>query len=311
MRVSTNTSYEVGLAALNRQLATQAKTLEQISSGKRVLTPSDDPAAHVQALEVSQSDSVNTQYASNRQSAAGNLSLLDGSLGQITTLLQNAQQLVVSAGNGTLDDSGRKAIAAELRGNVDQLLSLANGTDGTGQYLYSGFQGATKPFVDTGSGVQYLGDEGQRTAQASTSRQLEVSESGKEVFERIPAAGGGYQSMFKTLSDLIGVLETPVTTPASKTALNSGLDAANVNLSNAMDNVLQVRAAVGTREKELDTLNESGAELNVQYKQQLSDLQDVDYVKAISDLSQQQTYMQAAQQAFLKVQGLSLFDYLK
>ena len=311
MRVSSNTSYEVGLAALNRQQTTQVKTLEQISSGKRVLTPSDDPTAHVRALEVSQADSMNTQYASNRQSATGNLSLLEGSLGEITNLLQNAQQLVVAAGNGTLNDSGRNAIAAELRGNFDTLLRLANSTDGSGHYLFSGFQGATKPFVDTGSGVQYFGDEGQRTVQASTSRQLEVSESGREVFERIPADGGGYQSMFKTLSDLIGVLETPVTTPASKTALNNGLDAANANLSKALDNVLQVHASVGTRAQELDTLNENGDDLNIQYKQQLADLQDVDYAKAISALAQQQTYMQAAQQAFLKVQGLSLFDYLK
>ena len=68
---------------------------------------------------------------------------------------------------------------------------------------------------------------------------------------------------------------------------------------------------MGTRAQELDRLNENGDDLNIQYKQQLADLQDVDYAKAISALAQQQTYMQAAQQAFLKVQGLSLFDYLK
>ena len=91
----------------------------------------------------------------------------------------------------------------------------------------------------------------------------------------------------------------------------TGLDTAQVNLSNALDNVLRIRASSGTRAKELDTLNESGDNMGIQYKQQLSDLQDVDYAKAISDLTRQQTYLQATQQAFLKVQGLSLFDYLK
>ncbi|MBA2658209.1 MAG: flagellar hook-associated protein FlgL [Nitrosospira sp.] len=311
MRVSSNTIYDIGISALNRQQAAQVKILEQISSGKRNLTPSDDPAAYVRALGVSQADANNTQYAANRQSATSSLGALEGTLGNVTTLVQNAQQLAVYAGNGTLADSGRAAIATQLRGNLDELMSLANRTDANGQYLFSGFQGSTKPFADTGSGVQYFGDDGQRLVQASTSRQLAVNESGREVFERIPAAGGGNQSLFKTLGDLINVLETPVTNDADKTALANGLSAAQGNLSNSLDKVLQVRSGVGTRMNEVDTLNETGDDLSLQYKQQLSDLQGVDYAKAISDLTQQQTYLQATQQAFLKVQGLSLFDYIR
>jgi flagellar hook-associated protein 3 FlgL len=311
MRVSSNTSYELGIAALNRQQAAQINTFGQISSGRRNLTPSENPAAYVRALEVSQADSANTQFASNRLSAKGNFAIMEGTLSDVTNLLQNAQELAVSAGNGALNDSSRRAIATELRGNLDELLGLANRTDGNGQYLFSGFQGSTKPFADTGSGIQYFGDEGLRMVQASASRQLAVNESGKEVFERIPASGGGYQSMFKTLSDLINLLETPVVTASDKTTLSTGLDTAQVNLSNTLDNVLRIRASAGTRAKELDTLNESGDDMSIQYKQQLSDLQDVDYAKAISDLTQQQTYLEASQKAFLKVQGLSLFDYLK
>jgi flagellar hook-associated protein 3 FlgL len=311
MRVSSNTSYELGIAALNRQQAAQTNTFEQISSGRRNLTPSENPAAYVRALEVSQADSANTQFASNRLSAKGNFAIMEGVLSDVTNLLQNAQELAVSAGNGALNDSSRRAIATELRGNLDELLGLANRTDGSGQYLFSGFQGSTKPFADTGSGIQYFGDEGLRMIQASASRQLAVNESGKEVFERIPASGGGYQSMFKTLSDLINLLETPIVTATDKTTLSSGLDTAQVNLSNTLDNVLRIRASAGTRAKELDTLNESGDDMSIQYKQQLSDLQDVDYAKAISDLTQQQTYLEASQKAFLKVQGLSLFDYIK
>ena len=117
--------------------------------------------------------------------------------------------------------------------------------------------------------------------------------------------------MFKTLSDLITLLETPVVTAADKTALATGLSTAQGNLSNALDNVLKVHASVGTRMKEIDALDDSGDELNIQYQQQLSELRDVDYAKAISDLTQQQTYLEATQKAFLKVQGLSLFDYIR
>jgi flagellar hook-associated protein 3 FlgL len=311
MRVSNNTSYELGIAALNRQQTTQVKTLEQISSGRRMLTPADDPSAYARAMEVSQAESVNTQQATNRQYAASNFAMLEGILGDVTNMLQNAQQLVVSAGNGTLNDSGRIDIATELRGNLGELLGLANRTDGNGQYLFSGFQGSTKPFADTGSGVQYSGDEGLRMIQVSASRQLAVNESGREVFERIPASGGGNQSVFKTISNLIDILETPVVTPADKTALANGLRAAQTDLANALDNVLSVRASVGIRMKELDTLNDSGDDLSIQYKQQLAELQDVDYAKAISSLTQQQSYLEATQMAFIKVQGLSLFDFLR
>ncbi len=74
---------------------------------------------------------------------------------------------------------------------------------------------------------------------------------------------------------------------------------------------MRVHASVGTRMKEVDTLNDSGDDLTIQYKQQLSELRDVDYAKAISDLTQQQAYLEATQKAFLKVQGLSLFDYIR
>ncbi len=311
MRVSSNTSYELGIAALNRQQAAQVKTLEQISSGKRLLTPSESPAAYVRALGISQASADNAQYAANRQSATSSLGMLEGTLKNVTNLVQNAQELAVYAGNGTLNNSERTAIATELRGNLDELLSLANSTDANGQYLFSGFQGSTKPFADTGSEVQYFGDDGMRLVQASVSRQLAVNESGREVFGRIPASAGGYQSLFKTLSDLIGALETPVVTAADKTVLANSLNSAQSNLSSSLDNVLRARSDVGTRMNEVDTLNASGDDLNIQYKQQLSELQDVDYAKAISSLTQQQAYLEATQKAYLKVQGLSLFNYIR
>src|SRR5574340_980308 len=147
MRVSSNTTYDLGIAAINRQQATLVKTMEQINSGRRILTPSEGPANYVRALEVSHADSNNTQYALNRQSAASSLGALDSTLGSVTALVQNAQELAVSAVNGTLTDSGRMAIATELRGNLEDLLGLANSTDANRQYLFSGFQGSTKPFV--------------------------------------------------------------------------------------------------------------------------------------------------------------------
>jgi flagellar hook-associated protein 3 FlgL len=118
------------------------------------------------------------------------------------------------------------------------------------------------------------------------------------------------QSVFATMDDLIATLETPVATADQRTMLTYKLSAAGENIDNALDNVLTTRASVGSRLKELDSLDDSGSARAVQYADQLSSIQDVDYVKAISELSQKQMMLQAAQQSFVKVSGLSLFNYL-
>jgi flagellar hook-associated protein 3 FlgL len=83
-----------------------------------------------------------------------------------------------------------------------------------------------------------------------------------------------------------------------------------VQLENALSNVLNTRASLGVRLTELDALDATGEDLSLQLKQTLSGLQDVDYNKAISDLTQQQINLTAAQKTFAKVSGMSMFDYM-
>jgi flagellar hook-associated protein 3 FlgL len=114
------------------------------------------------------------------------------------------------------------------------------------------------------------------------------------------------ENIFKTVSDLIGALNTPV---AGANLSNSLLHSVN-QLDNALNNVLNTRVTLGLRLNEVDALDAAGEDLGLQFKKTLSELQDTDYNKAISDLSQQQMSLQAAQQSFVKVTGLSLFNYL-
>lgn len=118
------------------------------------------------------------------------------------------------------------------------------------------------------------------------------------------------QSIFKSVSDLITVLNTPTAGTAAKANLTASLSAANTNLSSALDTVLTVRAAGGARLQELDTLDSEGTDRGLQYAATLSSLQDLDYAKAITELTQQQVTLQAAQQSFVKVANLSLFNYI-
>ena len=403
MRVSSNTIFDSSVATLNQQQARLLQTQRQIASGSRILTASDDPVAATRALEISQSDAANTQYASNRDSARNTLTIAESTLQAVTSLIRDVQTSTISAGNGSLNSSGRKVIATDLTARLQELLGLANSTDGLGNYLFAGFQSRTKPFVDTAAGVGFFGDDGQHLVQVAANRQMASSDSGADVFMRIkngngtfvtqPAAantgsgvvssgsvtnpalltGNNYsvsfsveagappvttydvtntttgfavagmtaqpyvsgqaisfdgiqldikggpangdiftvtpstnESLFATISDLINALNSPVVGANLTNSLSRGLN----NLDKALNNVLTVQATMGLRLNELDALQIVGDDMGLQFKQTLSKLQDTDYNKAASDLARQTMGLQAAQQTFVKVAGLSLFDYL-
>ena len=305
MRISTQTLYETGAAQLGTLQSGLVKTHQQIASGRRILTPSDDPVGAARSLEVSQSQSLNTQYGVNRQHAKSALGAVEGTLSSVTALLQDVKTNVIAAGNGSYSDTERGFLATELRGRFEQLLGLANSRDATGNYMFSGFQTATPPFSESAAGVvQYDGDQGQRLMQVDSTRQMAASSPGQTVFQ------SGGQDVFETLNDLITLLQVPVVDAAAATALTDGLAIANGKVDLALDNVLTVRASVGSRLQELDTLDNAGEDRHIQYSQILSELQDLDYTEALTQLSQQQFTLEAAQRSFMAVSGLSLFKFL-
>ena len=407
MRISSSTLYDVNVAALNQQQGKMLHTQQQVSSGRRMLTAADDPAAAAHALELTQSDATTAQYAKNIDAAQHSLSTSEGVLQTVTTLLQDIKTVSISATSPAMANTDRQIIASDLRGRLDELISLANSTDGLGNYLFSGFQGKTQPFATTAAGVQYMGDDGQRLSQVSANRQLSGSDSGADIFMRIkngngtfvtqaavtntgngiasqgnvinpalltghnyqvtfavaggattytiadttnpanpvnaqpptpyvsgqaisfdgmqfdiqntPANGDQFtvvpstnESVFKTISDMINALNTPIApgNAADDAQLTINLNHAQNSLDRGLDNILTIRASMGSRLNELDAMKSSGADLSLQFKQALSLLQDVDYNKAITDLTQQQTGLQAAQKSFLQVMNLSIFNYM-
>jgi flagellar hook-associated protein 3 FlgL len=130
------------------------------------------------------------------------------------------------------------------------------------------------------------------------------------VGDQFNIVSGEKQSLFDTLQNLVNVLSTPVNTQTDAANLSNGLNAALSGLDSGLNHILEIESAVGSRLKELDTLDNSGQDLHLQYQQSLSQLQDLDYNKALSDLAMQQNVLEAAQKSFAKVTGLSLFNYL-
>jgi flagellar hook-associated protein 3 FlgL len=118
------------------------------------------------------------------------------------------------------------------------------------------------------------------------------------------------QSIFTTINNLIGALTASGVGSTNQTRLANSLASASSNIDSALNNVSAVRTSVGARLSELDDLNSIGSDLKIQYTQTLSNLVDIDPIAAYSSLTQQQYTLQAAQQSFIKISGLSLFNYL-
>ncbi|MGZ8252330.1 MAG: flagellar hook-associated protein FlgL [Methylophilaceae bacterium] len=304
MRISTNTIYQSGISKIGALQSEQAKLQQQIATGKRITSPSDDPVAAARVLELSYQQGVNSKFADNRQTAQIKLNTLESNLTSVTNLLVSTQSTLVGAGNAVLSDKERGFIASELKGSLDALIGLANTKDAYGNYLYAGFKTDTTPFVANATGASYAGDTNQQLLQVDAQRQMEVNVTGNNVFQ------ANSIDIFNTLSNLVTLLNTPITNPATQAAFTSGLATAIGNVQGATDNVLNVRASVGSKLNELDALDTSGDDRKLQYEKSISDLQDLDYASALSDLAKQQTIMEAAQKSFVTTTSLSLFQYM-
>lgn len=442
MRISTSQIFEAGSTQVQRGQSSLYKLQNQLGTGRRVLTPQDDPVAASRALVVNQSVAVNQQYIDNQGLATSQLGLVDTQLTALSNALLNVRDRVLQAGNTTLSASDRAAIASELEARFGEIMGIANADNGAGEYLFSGYSGKVLPFaIDgsqaaispaTSSPVGYSGDSGERLLQVSASRSMSVSVAGDELFQKIangngtfvtstngnqlavptvnnqgtgiinagsvldlqkwqtaantrdattnnlplpleirfstnattgaleysiydsgtgtattpatytsgqsislvtaggldfgatvtvsgtPSAGDSFkidasksQSLFQTMQNLLGILRSPIgSTTYTSTQYSNDLAGQLTNIDQAMANVSRIQSDIGTKEQELESLGTAASDLAIQYKATLSNLQDLDYNKTISDFLQQQMNLQAAQASFAKISGMSLFNYL-
>ena len=403
MRISTSMIYNVNVANINRQQSSVLHTQQQLSTGRRVVSPSDDPVAAARALEVSQSIARVELQTKNQGTAMDALKNLDSQLGAIGEVLDYVRERVVQAGNGSLSVEDKQAIATDIRAQFDSLLNLSNTRDAEGEYLFSGYMGDTQPFSGNIASVAYQGDQGVRTLQISNTRHIPTSVSGNELFMNISSVNGAFSTASSSMTALIsdgtvsgpqpyngeqyGIRFTSATTfevfdtaadptmagaplstgtyvegaqiflpdpgdastaqiqvsiagnpavgdsfsvtPGNTTDMFGilqnvvvGLENAEGEgyewmisdalgqLDNALENVLRLRSQVGSRQVEVEALENIGADLKIQYADRMERLVGLDWVQAISDFQQQNTYLEASRNTFSKISGLSLFNFI-
>ncbi|MBV1952478.1 MAG: flagellar hook-associated protein FlgL [Cycloclasticus sp.] len=405
-RLSTSLAQQLGINSILLQQNEVNNTQLQISSGKRILAPSDDPAGSVRLLDLGESLSRLNKFQSNIDFAESRLSLSDSTLQSVTNSLQRVRELAVQGFNDTNSASDKESIAIEIFARVDELVSLANSRDGNGDYLYAGFKSQTEPFSGSSqTGVfAFNGDQGERYLNIGENRTITDGNSGAEIFFDLKNKDGQAESIFATVYDLAYDLSTD--RPAAEEALltfsavpadgetltvngiiyefdtaGDGVAGTNVDidstgtlddavtklraaintgstvtaggasnqllltsttegedtlsftdgtagditvtqaisiplydhldqLDTALGRILDVRSQVGARLNVLDSQKDANASFILNVHSTKSQIEDLDIAEAISRFNLQLVSLQAAQQAFVKVQGLSLFNHL-
>lgn len=236
-----------------------------------------------------------------------------GDEGVIAQQVDSARQLPSS-------DNG-KQIFQSVHSASGFLATAAADNDGTLTFkgpTGTGSTGFTLDFaVDTSTGAVTYSTDGGASSEPYIPGQTITIDGLSLTLEGTPANGDSITvkraqdtdpDLFRTLEDMIARLDTPVGSPEDQAKLRNTLSTSMRELDNALDNVLTVRASVGSRLNELDMLDTVAGNRLLNYEQTLSELVDLDYYKAVSEYALRQVGLQAAQKAFLNVQNLSIFD---
>jgi flagellar hook-associated protein 3 FlgL len=295
------------LSDINDVANRQDATRRQMSSGKQITRPSDDPYATARAMSLRTDLSGIQQHQRNVQEAQSWMTVTDTTLSSITDLAQHARELVVQGASDTLPQTGRDAIADQIDQIIAGMKQEANATY-DGRYVLGGSRTNTRPYDSTlqatTAGVTpndgYLGDGATQLREIGPGVTLAVNVSGDEILGGSPGAGG---NMLGVLRDIATHLRSGDTQSLGNADLKA--------ISGQIDNVLAVQARVGAGMNRLETASSRLAQIEESSTSMLSNTEDADMAKVLTQYSTQQAVYQSALQAGARIVQTSLLDFLR
>lgn len=297
MRITQNSMNRTQLAGLNESLSRLQRTQQELTSGKRLNRPSDDPVATVSAMRFRAEQGQLEQMGLNIADGLDRLKSADSTLIQTQNLIQKMRALTVGALNGTNAGAGREGVAKEIRELRGDMIQQANGGY-AGQSLFGGTTSNANAFdPETG---EFLGDENSVIRVISNAPgaagQLDVGIKGQTMFGTDLEKGGG----------AIDALATAIAT-GDAAGMKAGLEA----LDNLRGRVLDQHTTIGAKVNRLERQTEINGRQSDASKIALSKVEDTDFLKAAMDLSIQSNAYQAALSASAKVIQPSLMDFIR
>lgn len=292
MRVTESMIYDNAKTTLANNLSAIQTIQNQVSSGKQLNQPSDNPADVQTAVGLGDTLAQINQFIRNINTASGTASAMDTALSSAGNILQRANELAIEGANGTLDAGDRQAILAEVQ-QLSELLATAANTKMGDEYVFGGFRVDTPPYAVTGPGQvgPYQGDDGVSVARIGPASTMQISMPGDAVF------GPAMKALADLQADLSGGGAVQQSTLSE--------------ISTGLDTIVQSQATVGARENRLSEANTSQQAMSTSNQALLSQLEDTNMPAAITELTSRQLTYQATLAVTAKVMQTSLIDYLK
>lgn len=307
MKISTSFLFDRAtdrMSTIQNKLAT---TQAQMAEGKQILSPSaaPDQAAAIQRLkgEVQRQDS----HTRTLEVAMRRFTAEETALSTSNDILIRLKELGIQAANDTLAPDDRKAVGVEMKALRDQLLSIGNTRDDSGNYLFSGTRVNTPAFQEDGHGnVVYKGDQTQTRIPAGVERTVQFTRAGTDVFSRVVRENADDSTtsvgFFDALDQMIDGTNNSQTNAIQQGIADLTQMHNNLTLSQAQNGSDQIVVR-----SQLDVL----VETNLRIKSTLSEIEDLDYAEAVTRMNKEMMALEAAMGSFSKISGLSLFDYIR
>ena len=407
MRISTAQLYNRSIQSVLDNQGTLSDIQTQLSSGKKLLRPSDDPVGASQLIRLTENIDLLQQYKKNNNLLTNSLEQEETVLSSINSTVNRARVLMIQSGNGIIGSDDRKAIAVEMEQIRDHTFDLMNSRNPAGEYIFAGFQSASPAFSfnasASGNKYSFEGDQGVNKIKVSDTISLQANNSGRDVFEdvfsqykatitgsvgatssqlsmqgqtdfdkfhsanydavtainnefkvtllsdtqaQINNVGTGdiietvnfssgdaflfngleikiegntgdtidlqleppeKKNIAETLNDFINALYDK---DISNSDFDKALSDSLIGVDNSLTTMGEAISAIGGRMNVAEYALASNLDLDITHRSARSNIEDVDYAEAVSELSRQEAALQAAQATFAMVTGTSLFDYI-
>lgn len=262
----------------------------ELSTGKKISVPSDDPVNTLRSMQLNSVLAENEQYGKNIGQAKDWLETTDQSLDKVVTTLNRVRDLTVYGSSDNLNQSQRDALSDELLQLREHLVQVANTSMG-GRYIFSGYKTTTKPYEDWNQ--PYQGDGQVLSVEIGKGVGVNYSVPGDEIFA----------DAFTAITNLISDMSTGNTTDMSQNDIGE--------VQSCLDNVLTIRAGIGAKVKRLELADSRFEEAKVEYTKHISDLEDVDIAETIMNLKMQENVYRASLAVNARILQPSLMDFMR
>ncbi|MCD6505963.1 flagellar hook-associated protein FlgL [Candidatus Poribacteria bacterium] len=294
MRVTQSVMAEMLKSDIQRNLKRLQESQEMISSGKRILSPSDDPSAVGRLIGYKVDLSRSDQILKDIDNALVFLNTADSVLADAENLVSRAREIAIEMASDTVNAQDRIQAADEIRQIKGQLIQIAN-TSVAGQYIFGGTKTTEPPYEASDGKVVYRGNSDVILRQIGSDETIRVNVPGHEIF------GNGEVGLFKTLSDLERAL-----TSNDIGGIRDAADELKVN----HETILSARAKIGGYSQRVQFAKSSIEGLKEQLEKMISQIEDVDLAEASIQLARNDNAYKASLLAAARLLQSSLLDFL-